>query len=269
VGTSLGGLTADQVALHPAYRSAEGKSIGMVIVNLQQTAQDGHASLRLFGKADDVFHLVLTKLAGCARARNPPTLSDPVGSLGPLDSPGHQRGRHMCCNIPSQIQTQTPTIKPIDIVSLNRIRSLNFHEGQALMLERFVAVPSRVLLPYNAKGYMLKAPHTSTEPWMYLDLRKGARVRITSGHNIRGARQPAFLHIDAKKPYNGRAPSKPEGRVVSRDDLVCGFLLQIAGANMRLGTWWIESAQRGALDKLPIVNVCPEYGSPGVPHVDW
>merc|ERR1711977_773503 len=62
LGTSLGGLNADQVATKPAERSLRGASLGMVMINLQQTEQDGKASLRLFGKSDDVLRRLLTKM---------------------------------------------------------------------------------------------------------------------------------------------------------------------------------------------------------------
>ncbi|CAJ1965163.1 unnamed protein product [Cylindrotheca closterium] len=55
LGTSLSGLNADQVPIKAAHRSLQGKSLGMVIINLQQTPQDGKASLRIFGSTDNVF----------------------------------------------------------------------------------------------------------------------------------------------------------------------------------------------------------------------
>mmetsp|Transcript_2021 Transcript_2021/g.4559 ORF Transcript_2021/g.4559 Transcript_2021/m.4559 type:complete len:423 (+) Transcript_2021:134-1402(+) len=58
LGTSLSGLNADQVPINAAYRSLHNdntSSLGMVVINLQQTPQDGKASLRIFGSTDDVF----------------------------------------------------------------------------------------------------------------------------------------------------------------------------------------------------------------------
>ena len=52
---------------------------------------------------------------------------------------------------------------------------------------------------------------------MVLDLSPGAQVKITKGHNIQGARQPKFMHIDAKKKYKGKAPVKPVGRMMRND----------------------------------------------------
>ena len=41
--------------------------------------------------------------------------------------------------------------------------------------------------------------------------------------------------------------------------MVTGFQLEIEGACMRLGLWWLDSAARGAMDYLPIVNVDPAF----------
>merc|ERR1711977_738063 len=55
VGTSLGGLNADQLAIKTARRStASNGALGTVMINLQQTEQDGKASLRMFGTTDTV-----------------------------------------------------------------------------------------------------------------------------------------------------------------------------------------------------------------------
>jgi len=68
LGTSLGGLNADQVATKTAKRSlifdTDGslRSLGTVCINLQQTEQDGKMTLRLFGKSDDVLAVLLREL---------------------------------------------------------------------------------------------------------------------------------------------------------------------------------------------------------------
>merc|ERR1711970_1560285 len=71
VGTSLGGLNADQVAVRAAQRSlrnkpwkanGKGGALGTVMINLQQTEQDGKATLRMFGTTDTVLPRVLEKL---------------------------------------------------------------------------------------------------------------------------------------------------------------------------------------------------------------
>jgi hypothetical protein len=62
LGTSLSGLTADQVATAAAARSRQGRALGTVIVNLQQTARDGEATLRLFAETDTVLPAVVAAL---------------------------------------------------------------------------------------------------------------------------------------------------------------------------------------------------------------
>jgi len=62
LGTSLSGLNSDRVAKDPARRSLQGKALGTVIINLQQTQQDGISSLRIFSQTDDVFESLLEKL---------------------------------------------------------------------------------------------------------------------------------------------------------------------------------------------------------------
>ena len=62
LGTSLSGLTADCVAKLPAARSERGKCLGSVMMNLQQTAEDGIMSLRMFGRSDDLLKMLLEEL---------------------------------------------------------------------------------------------------------------------------------------------------------------------------------------------------------------
>jgi len=62
LGTSLSGLNSDRVAKDPARRSLHGRSLGTVIINLQQTQQDGISSLRIFSQTDKVFSALLEKL---------------------------------------------------------------------------------------------------------------------------------------------------------------------------------------------------------------
>ena len=74
-------------------------------------------------------------------------------------------------------------------------------------------------MPYDAEGRL-----TAGDERTWLDLRAGQRVKITAGHNIKGAGQPAYEHI-----------TTGEGRVLGRDDGHASFTLDIQGARMRLG----------------------------------
>ena len=62
IGTSLGGLYADDVAEKTADRARRGAALGTVCINLQQTPMDGKMSLRMFGRSDDVLANVLRHL---------------------------------------------------------------------------------------------------------------------------------------------------------------------------------------------------------------
>ena len=82
---------------------------------------------------------------------------------------------------------------------------------------------------------------------------------------LQGAKQPAFMHIGAKKPFMRDGvkvlPAKGHGTVIKRVEDSCGMELAIEGAHMRLGLWWLQAAQRGALEILPVVNIKPEFDS--------
>lgn len=62
IGTSLSGLNCDKVAMEASDRSLEAEALGSVIINLQQTEQDGVSSLRIFANIDDVFRALLQEL---------------------------------------------------------------------------------------------------------------------------------------------------------------------------------------------------------------
>lgn len=171
--------------------------LGTVIMNLQQTAQDGKMTLRLFGKSDDILRMLLPELGFGVSIVRPPVW---------------------------------PKM-------------------------------SRALVPYDRNGKRT-GPGAKR---MWLDLSAGQEVRITPGHNIQGAQQPQYMHIGAKKPIKikgeTRQPAVGNGRVLSRCDKSCSFVLQIEGVPMRLGIWWLESAMRGAVDVLPVVNKEPSFES--------
>merc|ERR1712110_1183158 len=198
LGTSLGGLNADQVALKTAARSRKNKhydsggALGTVMINLQQTEHDGKSTIRIFGQSDNVLERLLNKL-----------------------------------NVP------TPVLKPAT----------------------FDKEP-RVLVPYNVKG------ERSDTVKMWLDLRNGANVKLTEGHNCQGSGQPAYLHIGADKPvkYRGtmRKNGPGKGVVMKRNNTTIGIELMIESQHMTLGQWWIDAAIQGGPKTLPIVNIDPE-----------
>jgi NAD-dependent SIR2 family protein deacetylase len=209
MGTSLSGLNADRMASRPARRSAAGGCLGFVCINLQQTPQDGEATLRINARTDEAMRMLL----GCC-------------GLAPL-----------------------PDGAPSPSAAL--------YDG----------VQSRVAVPYDSAGRRLPdamvAGH-ARPGWMWLDLSDGARVKLTPGHNIQGAQQPGMMHIGAPGPTrmrdgSTRAPAEGYGEVSRREPASCSFVLNIEGASMRLGLWWLEAAMRGGPAKLPIVNADPSF----------
>mmetsp|Transcript_95741 Transcript_95741/g.265852 ORF Transcript_95741/g.265852 Transcript_95741/m.265852 type:complete len:344 (-) Transcript_95741:174-1205(-) len=64
MGTSLCGMNADRVATTPGEKALAGEAgaLGMVIVNLQRTACDNLASLRIYATCDEVMRLVQKKM---------------------------------------------------------------------------------------------------------------------------------------------------------------------------------------------------------------
>lgn len=173
-----------------------GGGLGTVCINLQQTAQDGKMTLRLFGTSDDILRLVLQDL----------------------------------CYSP--LPAQPPVWPKVN----------------------------RALVPYDADGRRLPV---GAGRRMWLDLRRGQKVRVTPGHNIQGARQPQYMHIGAKKPVTvkgeTRQPGVGLGEVARRDEETSSFVLQIEGVQMRLGIWWLEAAMRGGVEALPVVNQKPVF----------
>lgn len=194
LGTSLGGLNADQVATKCAERSCVGRSLGTAMINLQQTLQDGKMTLRSFGKSDDFLRLLLHHL-GIGMPR-----------------------------VPKQIQFEKKT---------------------------------RVLVPYDGDGRRCE------DRKMWLDLSDGQAIRLTPGHNIQGAGQPQYMHIGANSPITIKGvrvePSDGTGRIRERRDHEGSFILFVGGATMRLGVWWLDSAVRGEVDQLPVVNLHPAF----------
>lgn len=126
-----------------------------------------------------------------------------------------------------------------------------------MLVEPTPARVDRALIPYNRVGQRLNQDSQR----MWLDLSKGARVRLGKDHNCQGAKQPVYMHIGAKTPhvYRGRErqPGTGEGHVVRYSPKQCGWELEIDGVSMLLGGWWLEAAARGDVATVPVVNINP------------
>jgi hypothetical protein len=103
----------------------------------------------------------------------------------------------------------------------------------------FFTKERRVLVPYDRNGVR----STSVQTWW--DLSEGARVRLGPNHNIDGAHQPTDKGID----------EQTVGIVMGRDERTCSIHISIGSTTKKLGLWWLETAMRGGVETLPIVNV--------------
>jgi hypothetical protein len=97
----------------------------------------------------------------------------------------------------------------------------------------------RVLVPYDRHG---RRSATVTTYW---DLSQGQKIRLSTHNNIEGAKQP----------NDSGLTSRTVGTVVGRDAKTCSYTLKFNGVNKKMGLWWLETAMRGGLEYLPIVNV--------------
>lgn len=94
LGTSLSGMNADRVAISCAKRfSKKGVGLGTVIINLQQTPLDEHASVRVWARLDDTMECIARHLK-LAWEQNPPAEEHPKSfssvTLIPYDGIGHR-----------------------------------------------------------------------------------------------------------------------------------------------------------------------------------
>uniref|UniRef100_A0A6U8EGT2 Deacetylase sirtuin-type domain-containing protein n=1 Tax=Eutreptiella gymnastica TaxID=73025 RepID=A0A6U8EGT2_9EUGL len=260
LGTSLGGLNADQVATNAAERSlvgTPGGPAGAVRPGVQVRAvPPGHRTARTG---------VVTEVWGADtwvqfRDFDSPILLPPGTHMETLETPEACGALGtVIINLQQTEQDGKATLRLFgksDVVLQTLLKEMGYGSG-------LPPVPrwprhTRALVPYDANGCRLPGGKR-----MWLDLSEGQRIRITPGHNIQGAKQPMYMHIGAKKPVKRKgqtvAPGPGLGRVVRRDEASCSYVLQIEGATMRLGLWWLEAASQGTVGVLPIVNATPAF----------
>mmetsp|Transcript_117143 Transcript_117143/g.373092 ORF Transcript_117143/g.373092 Transcript_117143/m.373092 type:complete len:138 (+) Transcript_117143:84-497(+) len=102
-------------------------------------------------------------------------------------------------------------------------------------------VPLRVQVPYDNRGARSQNERT------HWNLNLGQKVRLNEHNDIENAGQS--FKLDASTI----------GEVLRPDDAACSLVIGFEGtaATVRLGVWWLGAAQRGAVDRLPLVNVNP------------
>lgn len=231
VGTSLAGMNADRVVHSVAQRASERESngsraaLGAVIVGLQRTKADAHATLRIYAPCDAVFAALANELClephlPPPRAEGeffrPPVLSRSIGANGADRADG-------CAGADGADGGEG-----------------SGGEGSACYLLRGI--------PYDAMGVRLPVAASRADadappsPTTTLDLREGAAVVIPSG-----------MHAGA----TGRVEGGPDREGHPR----CCFHLNLkkrggfkAPMVMPVGTWWMQAAVDGSVARLPVVN---------------
>jgi len=98
---------------------------------------------------------------------------------------------------------------------------------------------SQIMVPYDRNGVL------STKVKTCWDLSVGAKVRISSHNNIEGAKQPTDKDLTCDTI----------GTICRRREETCSILIDFNGTKKQLGLWWLETAQRGGMQHLPVVNV--------------
>ena len=124
---------------------------------------------------------------------------------------------------------------------------------------RLPSCERRVLVPYDKDGQ----PIVEGQPRMWWDLRDRAQVRVCPENNIQRSNQTAFMHIGGKDRVNKHGRKFKAGPgigvVLKREARACCIQLDIEAVTMKLGLWWLDAAQRGAVQRLPVVNQNPEF----------
>eukprot|EP00929_Paragymnodinium_shiwhaense_P100628 TRINITY_DN6309_c0_g1_i2.p1 TRINITY_DN6309_c0_g1~~TRINITY_DN6309_c0_g1_i2.p1 ORF type:complete len:568 (-),score=118.86 TRINITY_DN6309_c0_g1_i2:510-2180(-) len=118
-------------------------------------------------------------------------------------------------------------------------RALGQQVGVRCSADRF-SKAMKVVVPYDESGKKSSTVNT------YWDLSKGQKVLLSHNNNIKGAKQPGDANIK---------PQKTIGTVVGVDKASCCITINFEGTNKKLGLWWLDAAQRGVLQTLPVVNV--------------
>jgi len=144
MGTSLGGLNADQMATKPAERSLSGGTLGTVIMNLQQTEQDGKSTLRLFGKTDVIMKRLLRHLG----LREPSLKQMKWKKRNRVAVPYDANG----CLVESKDDTTTPTKMWLDLNVGQRVKLTPGHNIQGAKQPSFMHIGAEAGTVHTYKG---------------------------------------------------------------------------------------------------------------------
>ena len=106
-------------------------------------------------------------------------------------------------------------------------------------------------VPYDKTG------QRSSIKTICLNLSPGQKVKLNSNHNCQGSKQPGKVQIlpgdIVGESEHQKTPSV--GRVMRYSSAQMAWEMEIEGAKMLLGCWWMESAMKGLVKSLPVINV--------------
>ena len=106
-------------------------------------------------------------------------------------------------------------------------------------------------VPYDKDG------QKSDSKTICLNLTPGQKIKLNSNHNCQGSMQPGRLHILGGESIvkNERQKTSGVGRVMRYSSAQMAWEMEIEGVKMLLGCWWMESAIKGRVNTLPVINV--------------
>ena len=106
-------------------------------------------------------------------------------------------------------------------------------------------------VPYDKTG------QRSSIKTICLNLSPGQKVKLNSNHNCQGSKQPGKLQILPGDIVGESEHQKTlsVGRVMRYSSAQMAWEMEIEGAKMLLGCWWMESAMKGLVKSLPVINV--------------
>ena len=202
------------------------RTLGVVIINLQQTRLDRAASLRIWAKLDDVLAMLVKELSI---------------SVPPMAKCGEQHGRaNTWAGLPYDAATGVRQDDPSLTVGLEAGMVVELKHGNAPMA------------PAGMSGTVLaRAPH---HDFYTIDFADG-------GCALHPDPSPSHDPRPALKPKRVCAATRRQGSSLPRPSQahLCPHPCPLrppfrSGVQRHLGMWMLEAASRGALERLPLAN---------------
>lgn len=264
-GTSLAGMNADSICLETAGRqravwerdgefameetgkigndeisAPSAAKAGLVICNLQRTASDRHAALRIFAKLDRLAAVMVEEF-DAKSSHEQPTMRDLVAA-----------------SAPQIVKTEVPDMDPqTGNEVMTRVEQIvcppRFQLERGERAERWMAVvqPEKdlFLVPYEAttgrrinEGAGSNEKGEFTKQLTQLDLREGATVKLVMGPHAGDDGEVVGKQKEGHYRIRFRHALKPGAKLKAPFERI-------------LGTWWVDAAVKGEVEVLPVVNV--------------